>query len=150
MMTGAEVPETDRQVEWEHFSHDADIGVRGWGLTPAEAFESAALGLARAVTGETIQPLEKVEVSCEAADLETLLVEWLNAVIYEMAVRNMLFGRFKVDIEGQWRLHGVLAGEPVDIARHGPAVEPKGATFTALRVCQEAPGRWVAACVIDV
>ena len=30
---------------WEHFSHDADVGIRGWGSTLAEAFEQAALAL---------------------------------------------------------------------------------------------------------
>ena len=39
-------------------------------------------------------------MNCEAPDLELLFVEWLNAIIYEMAVRKMLFGRFSVRIEG--------------------------------------------------
>ena len=30
---------------WEHFPHDADIGIRGFGATPAEAFEQAAVAL---------------------------------------------------------------------------------------------------------
>ena len=33
-------------------------------------------------------------------DDELLLVDWLNALIYEMATRRMLFGRFDVTIEG--------------------------------------------------
>jgi hypothetical protein len=49
-------------------------------------------------------------VLCEAPDLELLLVEWLNAVIYEMGVRKMLFGRFAVRIE-DGRLEGTLWGE---------------------------------------
>jgi tRNA nucleotidyltransferase (CCA-adding enzyme) len=78
-----------------------------------------------------------------------LFVEWLNAIIYEMAVRQMLFGRFVVQIEGT-RLQGVLWGEPVDVARHAPACEPKGATYTALRVAQEQDGTWSAGCIVDV
>ena len=50
-----------------------------------------------------------VEVTCEAPDIELLLVEWLNAIIYEMAVRNMLFGRFAVRIDGT-RLDGDAVG----------------------------------------
>jgi SHS2 domain-containing protein len=41
-------------------------------------------------------------------------------------------------------------GEPVDVARHTPAVEVKGATLTELAVRQEADGTWVAQCVLDV
>jgi tRNA nucleotidyltransferase (CCA-adding enzyme) len=134
---------------WEHFPHDADVGVRGIGATPAEAFERAAEALAAVITHARIEPVTSVEVACEAPDLELLFVEWLNAIIYEIAVRAMLFGRFAVRIEGT-RLEGTLWGEPVDVARHAPACEPKGATYTALRVAQEMNGLWTAACVVDV
>jgi len=134
---------------WEHFSHEADIGVRGFGATAAQAFEQAARGLTAVVTHAAVEPRVAAEVHCEAPDLELLLVEWLNAIIYEMAVRQMLFGHFAVEIEGT-RLDAILWGEPVDVARHAPACEPKGATYTALKVAEDAGGRWSAACVIDV
>jgi tRNA nucleotidyltransferase (CCA-adding enzyme) len=134
---------------WEHFPHDADVGVRGWGATPAQAFEQAAHALTAVITHAEVEPRVPVEVRCEAPDLELLLVEWLNAIIYEMAVRNMLFGRFAVRIE-DGRLEGTLWGEPVDVERHAPACEPKGATYTALRVAKDPDGAWSAACVVDV
>jgi SHS2 domain-containing protein len=134
---------------WEHFPHDADVGVRGWGPTPAAAFEQAALALTEVVTSAEVAPRTAVEVNCEAPDVELLFVEWLNAIIYEMAVRKMLFGRFAVRIEGG-RLKGTLWGEPVDVVRHGPACEPKGATYTALRVARNAGGIWSAGCIVDV
>ncbi|MGD9501215.1 MAG: archease [Methyloceanibacter sp.] len=134
---------------WEHFPHGADVGIRGCGATLAEAFEQAGLALTAIVTDAKIAALTAVEVDCEAPDRELLLVEWLNAIIYEMAVRNMIFGGFKVTLEGT-RLRGTLWGEPVDQAKHSPACEPKGATFTALRVAKEPGGTWSAACIIDV
>jgi tRNA nucleotidyltransferase (CCA-adding enzyme) len=88
-------------------------------------------------------------VTCEAPDIEVLFVEWLNAIIYEMAVRKMLFRRFSVRIDGT-RLDGTLWGEPIDVDRHAPACEPKGATFTSLRVAQASDGTWSAACIVDV
>jgi SHS2 domain-containing protein len=134
---------------WEHFPHAADVGVRGFGATAAEAFEQGALALTAVVTRTEVEPKIRVEVSCEAPDLELLFVEWLNAIIYEMAVRGMLFGRFSVRIEGT-RLTGILWGEPVDVERHAPAAEPKGATYTALKVATNNDGIWSAACVVDV
>ena len=104
-------------AKWEHFPHDADVGVRGFGATAAEAFEQAAQALTAVVTQTEVEPKVLVEVTCEAPDLELLFAEWLNAVIYEMAVRGMLFGRFAVRIEGT-RLAGSLWGEPVDVERH--------------------------------
>jgi SHS2 domain-containing protein len=136
-------------MRWEHFPHDADIGVRGFGATPAEAFEQAALALTAAVTQAEVRPLSAVRVTCEAPDLDLLFVDWLNTIIYEMAVRKMLFASFAARIDGT-RLQGTLRGEPVDVRRHAPACEPKGATYTALKVARETDGLWSAACVVDV
>ena len=134
---------------WEHFAHDADIGIRGCGRTLAEAFEQAALALTAVVTDAPVAPREAVRVTCHHDDVGLLFVDWLDAVIYEMAVRSMLFGRFEVAIDGP-TLTGTLWGEPVDVARHAPACEPKGATLTALHVAREADGVWSAGCVVDV
>jgi tRNA nucleotidyltransferase (CCA-adding enzyme) len=139
----------ERKARWEHFPHDADVGVRGFGAIAGEAFEQAAMALTAVVTHAEVKPQVSVKVTCEAPDLELLFVEWLNAIIYEMAVRHMLFGYFAVQIEGK-RLEGILRGEPVDIERHAPACEPKGATYTALRVAKNLDGTWSASCIVDV
>lgn len=134
---------------WDLLPHDADVIVRGWGPTLEAAFEQAALALTAAVTDAKVAGETATAVTCEAEDIELLLVEWLNAIIYEMAVGQMLFGRFELAIEGA-RLEGTLWGEPADQAQHRPACEPKGATYTALHVAQDADRRWSASCVVDV
>ena len=135
---------------WEHFAHDADIGVRGRGESPAAAFEQAALALTAVVSDlRDIEPRQAVAIQCEAGELDLLFVEWLNAVIFEMATRGMIFARFAVAIAGR-RLYGTAWGESIDVAKHQPAAEVKGATYTELRVAQEAGGTWVAQCVVDV
>jgi tRNA nucleotidyltransferase (CCA-adding enzyme) len=134
---------------WEHFAHEADIGVRGVGATRDEAFEQAALALTAVVTDPaSVRTCETVSIRCEAPDVELLLADWLNALIYEMTTRRLLFGRFEVHSEGL-RLVGSAHGEGVDASRHRPAVEIKGATYTALRVARE-DGHWVAQTVVDV
>ena len=135
---------------WEHFTHGADIGVRGCAPTVAGAFEQAALAMSAVICDPSlVMQAGEVSVACEAPDAEYLLVDWLNAIVYEMATRNMLFSRFAVNIEGD-TLSGRLWGEPVDVPRHQPAVEVKGATYTELKVFQNAQGEWVAQCVVDV
>ena len=134
---------------WEHFEHGADIGVRGYGASVAEAFEQAALALTAVVADpSTVRPLEHVGLSCEAPDNELLLAEWLNAIVFEMATRRMLFSRFAVRLESDG-LTAEAWGEEVDVARHHPAVEVKGATYTQLRVARAGDG-WVAQTVVDV
>jgi len=150
-MTAANPPAAAEAVpRAEHFPHAADAGVRGIGLTRDQAFEQAALALTALVTDPAaVRPERAVEISCEARDDAMLLVEWLNAVIYRMAVDRMLFARFTIRSDGQ-RLSATAWGEPVDRVRHAPAVEPKGATLTALKVTRGADGAWMAQCVIDV
>jgi SHS2 domain-containing protein len=135
---------------WEHFPHGADIGVRGLGATLAQAFEQAAVALTAVTTDPAaVRPRDLVLLACEAPDDELLLVDWLNALVYEMATRNMLFSRFEVQLE-QRRLSAKAWGEGVDVARHHPAVEVKGATYTALQVARQPDGGWLAQCVVDV
>lgn len=135
---------------WEHFPHQSDIGVRGIGSTKEAAFEGAGLAMTAVITDpESVTPTQAVSIACEAPDDELLLVDWLNALVYEMATRKMLFSRFAVRIDGH-SLQGTAWGEPVEVAKHQPAVEVKGATYTELSVKQDERGRWVAQCVVDV
>ena len=139
----------DSASSWAHFSHDADIGVIGIGSTKAEAFRQAALALTAVVTDPSkVRALQPVPVFCQAQSDDLLLVEWLNALVYEMAVRGMLFSGFSIEIDGG-ELRATAYGEAVDLERHEPAVEIKGATLTALQVVQ-GPDGWRAQCVVDV
>ncbi len=135
---------------WELIPHGADVGVKGVGASKAQAFEQAALALTAVITDPaSVSAKESVEIACEAADDEILLVNWLNAVIYEMAIRRMLFARFEVRIEDT-SLNGRAWGEEIDILKHQPAVEIKGATLTNLAVRRDDKGQWSAQCVVDV
>ena len=98
---------------------------------------------------ELIQPQQAIRISCNAPEVELLLVDWLNALVYEMATRKMLFSRFEVSIQDQ-QLSGQAWGEKIDIQRQQPTVEIKGATYTELKVAQQADGSWLAQCVVDV
>jgi tRNA nucleotidyltransferase (CCA-adding enzyme) len=135
---------------WEHFSHVADIGVRGFGSSAAASFEQAALALTSVIADlESIRPEQAIGVHCEAPNVELLFVDWLNAIIFEMDTRRMLFCEFHVNIKGNV-LHGRVNGEQVCRARHAPAAEIKGATLSELEVVQEPNGRWRAQCIVDV
>ena len=125
-------------VGWWHFAHEADIGVGGEGPTLADAFAQAACAMTAVITDVEVAAREPVAVRCTAPAPDLLLVDWLNALVYEMATRRMLFGRFDVTTDGQ------------SLERHRPAVEVKGATYTALAVEPRADGGYRVQCVIDV
>jgi len=135
---------------WEHFPHQADIGVRGIGATLEQAYEQAALALTAVITDPAeVAAKEKLQLTCMAPNAELLLTDWLNSLIFEMATRNMLFSRFEVHIEGN-SLTAQVWGEALEVERHHPAVEVKGATYTELKVAQQTDGGWLAQCVVDV
>lgn len=100
------------------------------------------------VNPATVQPVEDVAIECEAPDTELLLVDWLNALLCEMAARRMLFSGFEVVLEGG-RLSGRARGERIDPARHQTTVEVKGASYLELQV-KAAEDGWMAQCVVDV
>lgn len=125
------------------------MGVRGIAPTKAAAFAQAALALTAIITPpDAIKPTEQITLSTEAPDDELLLVDFLNALIFEMATRKMLFSRFEVNI-ADGRLTARVWGEHTDVARHQPTVEVKGATYTQLHVGEQ-DGLWTAQCIVDV
>lgn len=133
---------------WEHVQAGADLGVRGIAATKAGAYEQAALALsAVAADPGAIQENERVEIECEGADDESLLVAWLDAVIAEMAARHMVFARFHVELHPR-RLVGSAVGErvAVDHAHAGRALQR--ATFNNVRVARLGSGEWLAQAVV--
>lgn len=136
-------------MTWSHFEHGADIGLRGSGKSKAEAFEEIGMALTATVTDpESVAARDTVKLHCEAPRDELLLADWLNALIYEMAIRKMLFGDFRVSIT-DGVLDAEVKGEPVDRDKHQPVVEVKGATYTAIKV-EDTDAGWDVQCVVDV
>ncbi len=133
---------------WEHFDHQNDIGVRGYGNTPDEAFAQLALAMMAAMTDlHRIEAHSVVTLECRAPDLELLLFDWVNALLFEMDVRHQLFCAFDVHIHGQ-HLQATIWGEPHIASRHHLLSKLDSATFTALHVAAVAPDTWMAQCVV--
>jgi SHS2 domain-containing protein len=134
---------------WEHFSHQADIGIKATADSLSEAFEDAALALTAIITEpKNVDAVESVKIECSAENEELLLVNWLSSVIYEMDVRKMLFSKFEVQIENL-TLRAKIWGEKINQIKHSPAVETKAVTYNQLSVKEE-NGKWTVQCVIDV
>jgi SHS2 domain-containing protein len=137
-------------LRWEHFDHDADMGIRGIAPTLAESFEQAGLALTAVITEpDAVEETKSIAIKCQAPDIELLFLDWINELIYQMSVHHLLFGRFEVTIENNV-LTATVAGETADQQKHQPAVEIKGATFTELRVYQNSEAMWISQCIVDV
>jgi protein archease len=134
--------------ERQRFAHGADIGVRGRGDTLAAAFEEAALELTCIVADPgRVRPLDVVHVYCRVFDRDLLLVEWLNAIVFEMRTRNMVFSRFDVRID-DCELVARIYGEPLDPLRHEAANHVRGVSDRDVAVEHEPDGSWLAQCLL--
>ena len=137
-------------TQWEHFEHAADIGLAAVANSRPELFEAMGEALTALITEpRTVHPEQSVSIHCEAPDDALLLVDWINALVYEMATRKMLFSAWHVRLD-KHTLDATVQGEPVDRRRHQPVVEVKGATYTELAVEQDSTGSWHGRCIVDV
>lgn len=135
---------------WEHFDHQSDIGIRGIGATPAEAFAQAALALTAVITDPaSVSQISAVRFDLPIQDLESLFFDFLNHILFEMDARSMLFSRVEVTNDEQF-VHVTMFGEPVSVEKHHPTVEVKAATYSDLLVRRRPDTSWVAQCVVDV
>ena len=140
---------SSEETNWEHFYHQADIGIRGFGPTMNQAFAQAAIALINVITTVPINPDKSLVISCQADNPDDLLYDWLNQLIFQIATDKFLYSRFEVRIVEN-KLTAVVWGEPIDIKLHQPIVEIKAATYTELKVEQDATGQWLAQCIVDV
>lgn len=140
-----------RATRWEHFPHGADMGIRGRGPTPEIAFAQAALALTSVMVDlDRVQARQEIPITCRASNLDDLFFDWIDALVFVASTERMVFRWHDVHIDdGHLRAHAW--GEALDPARHQPAVEVKGPTYTGLHVARDAStGLWTAQCVVDV
>lgn len=135
---------------YEIIEHTADIGIRSFGATESEAFENAARGMF-SLMGEldSVREVAEFSVSVDAEDRETLLVEWLNELIYIFESNGVLLKNFRVTDLGETHLAGTATGEPLDTDRHQLKADIKAATYHMLKVKETAQG-WETDVIFDV
>jgi SHS2 domain-containing protein len=118
--------------------HTADIGLVAYGNTIPEAFGNAAYGMFSIIAGlGTVRETESRRLEVSDNDLEGLLFEWLNRLLYYFDVELLLFRRFEVSIMAENRLKAICYGEKFDPSRHKLKTGVKSATYHMLKVDRE-------------
>ncbi|MGD2249307.1 MAG: archease [Candidatus Methanofastidiosia archaeon] len=121
---------------YELLDHEADVGVRGWGTTVEEAFEHGAEGMFSVMVDiDNVNPDTEIIITVEADDLESLFVEWLNELLAQKDIVELVFSEFSVDIKENETilLTGKVRGEPLDVKKHEIRTEVKAATYFGLK-----------------
>ena len=128
---------------FEFIEHTADIAVRLRGDTPGALFEAAAAALTDAITtGSAVRPNEASTVTRDAPELDLLLVDWLEELLYRFETEGLLVADADVAIASgdAVRLHAHIRGERRDEARHPIKVLVKAVTFHGLHVTKTSEG----------
>ena len=130
-------------LEVEHTA-DRAFTVRARDLP--ELFARAAQGLAM-IQGQPTGTQETIgrEVEVSGVDLETLLVNWLNEILYLQDVHKEAYSRFQVVAITDTALRAFLYGEANSSIRR----IIKSVTFHGLKI-EHLPDGWEASLVLDV
>lgn len=139
---------------FETFEHKADIGVRGKGSSIEKAFSEAAKALFSVeVDLKFVKANKKIKIECSAINLEELFVEWLNSLLAQASIHEMVFSKFEIKIkekDKKFFCNGFAYGEKLS-EKHRPKIEVKAATYSQLKVFQDKKSKkWIAQCIVDV
>jgi SHS2 domain-containing protein len=135
---------------YEILDHTADIGIVAYGKDLKEVFTNAATGLLSLV----IDPREvgvkiKRDIEVNASDLETLLVNWLNELIFILDTKEILLKDFKITEISETALKAKVSGEKIKKSKHHLKREVKAATYHHLKIEQSGEG-WRAQVIFDI
>jgi len=121
--------------EFEILDHTADVGIIAYGTDLRQAFANAAKGLFSLITelGDVDEALHR-DIELTADDAESLLVAWLNELVYRFDTEGILFKRFDIIQLDDNRLQARVYGEKVDSSKHKLKTGVKAVTYHMLKV----------------
>jgi len=136
-------------MPYELREHTADVGIEATGATLGETFAALADGMAAAMCDDVPDVGDRFDVRVVAESREALLFDYLDELIYERDVRNVLPVDNEATVEGrgdEWVLEGSALGVPLGeiVAR-----EVKAVTYSEMRIDETDDG-WRAYVVLDV
>ena len=131
---------------FEEIEHTADLAIRVYGQDMRELFANAAYGMFAQMAEPSLEgPAREREVSLEAMDSESLLVDWLNELIYLHEVERETYSQFNIETLSSTKLKAHVTGGPTK----SKTKAIKAATFHDLAIKETANGL-VATIVFDV
>jgi SHS2 domain-containing protein len=141
-----------RRVEkaFDVIDHTADIGIISYGIDLKMVFSNAALGLFSLITElAEIKENTQREVKISSHDRESLLVEWLNELIYIFDTERIVFTRFEFDTLSEVKLIARCFGNAINPKQQIIKREVKAATYHMLAITKE-NDRYKAQIIFDI
>jgi SHS2 domain-containing protein len=121
--------------DFEILDHTADVGIIAYGADLRQAFANAARGLFSLITElDDVEEVLHRDIELTASDEESLLVAWLNELVYHFDTESIIFKRFDISQLNNTHLKARGYGEKVDSSRHKLKTGVKAATYHMLKV----------------
>lgn len=137
-------------MKFEILEHPADVGFRAWGNSLEELFGNCAQALLSIIVDPSdVEGIESWEIEAEAGDLDSLLVNWLNEVLYYIDTQRVVFKSFAARFHQPCKLSCEAIGEKRTPAKHPVRVSVKAVTYHQLRLFQTGE-QWMAEVFVDV
>ncbi len=135
---------------FEIIDHTADIGIIVYGMDVKELFSNAALALFSLITQpEGIQGKLHLNLRVSSERTDTLLVAWLNELIYFFDAKHLLFNQFDIVNLTDGELTATCHGENFDPKRHEIKIGVKAATYHGLKLDKSSEG-YRAQVILDI
>jgi protein archease len=137
-------------LSFDLLEHPADIGFRARGATLEELFANSAHALLSLILDPSdIRPIQSISIPGTGSDRESLLVNWLNEVLYYVDGLRMALGSFDVVGVDETHVECIARGEPRDRDRHPSRLGVKAVTYHQLNVAP-VEGGWIAEVFVDI
>jgi len=135
---------------FEVIDHTADVGIIAYGADIEELFSNAGLALFNLITElESIENRFHLDLEVSSEDIDSLLIEWLNELIYLFDVKHVLFNRFDITNLTHNGLQATCYGEDFNAMKHTIKVGVKAATYHMLKVDKSDDG-FKAQVILDI
>ena len=135
---------------YEVLEHPADIGFRAFGDTRAALYAHAAVAML-SIAGDprSADPVQGFPIAVTSTDSESLMVDWLNEVLYWYDGKQVAFRDFRITSITDAAVQAIGIGEPRDPARHRARLIVKAVTYHQLKV-EQRDGVWIAEVYLDI
>lgn len=122
-------------LRFKLIDHPSDVGIIAYGETLKEIFENAAFGMFSLMADlSKVVPKQSLGIKVKADDPESLLINWLNELIYHEDAKKMLFNEFNINRLTDKALEATVKGEKIDPVKHAFSRPIKAATYNQLQI----------------
>ena len=139
-------------VDYELFDHTADMGVRAKGDEVSTVFKNTALGMYEIIFlngTPKVSSKGEYQIKLKCSDLEQLLVDWLNELLFIFSTEKIIFSGFEITIDSEdFSLDAKVYGEQVADSVLLATREIKAVTYHMLEIKKN--DQWNTQVIFDI